>query len=143
MTARAFWDALYARDWDRISSFFGDDSIYYDVPTGPTTAARGPAGIVARLQLGLDGLSAYEHELGVVVSEGEWTITEHAETWHWPSGESVTLPFVSVQRIVDGVIMEWRDYWDYQTLWNAAPASWHERLLTADLWWLYDASHMT
>ena len=137
---RSFWEALYARDWDRIASFFTDDSIYYDVPTRPTTAAKGPAGIVARLQLGLEGLSSYEHELGVVVTEGQHTITEHAETWHWPSGESVTLPFVSVQRIVDGTILEWRDYWDYQTLWDAAPASWHERLLTADLWWLHDAT---
>lgn len=31
-------------------------------------------------------------------------------------------------------------YWDYQTLMNAAPAAWHERLLTADLWWLHDAT---
>ena len=34
---------LYERDWARIGSFFGPDSIYYDVPTGPATAARGPA----------------------------------------------------------------------------------------------------
>ena len=51
----AFWEALYDRDWSRIRSFFGPESIYYDMPTGPTTAAKGPDGIEARLRIGLDG----------------------------------------------------------------------------------------
>jgi limonene-1,2-epoxide hydrolase len=139
-TARAFWAALYDRDWPRLRTFFGDESVYWDVPTGPATAAKGPAGIEARLQLGLAGLAGYEHEELAVVAEGDLVVTEHTETWHWPTGESVTLPFVSVQRIVDGTILEWRDYWDYQTLMAAAPAAWHDRLATADLWWLHDAS---
>jgi limonene-1,2-epoxide hydrolase len=136
----AFWQALYDRDWPRIRSFFGPDSIYYDVPTGPSTSGRGPDGIEARLRLGLETLSGYEHEQHLVVADGEWVITEHAETWHWPGGESVTLPFVSVQRVVDGTIVLWKDYWDYQTLMNAAPADWQERLATADLSWIYDAT---
>jgi limonene-1,2-epoxide hydrolase len=139
-TAAAFWDALDARDWPRIRSFFGPQSIYYDVPTGPTTAAKGPDGIEARLRLGLETLSGYDHELGLIVANGEHVVTEHAETWHWPGGEQVTLPFVSVQHVVDGTIVLWKDYWDYQTLMNAAPADWQERLATADLSWLYDAT---
>ena len=135
-----FWAALYDRDWDRIRSFFGPESIYYDVPTGPASAAKGPEGIEARLQLGLATLSRYSHEQGSVVGDGEIVFTEHAETWHWESGESVTLPFVSVQRVVDGRIAVWKDYWDYQTLMQAAPQTWHDRLDTADLWWLFDAT---
>jgi limonene-1,2-epoxide hydrolase len=136
----AFWNALYSRDWEHIPSFFGPDSIYYDVPTGPATAAKGPEGIEARLRLGLETLSGYEHSEGVVVAEGDIVVTEHAETWHWASGESVTLPFVSVQRVVDGRIVLWKDYWDYQTLMNAAPAEWQERLANADLSWIFDAT---
>jgi limonene-1,2-epoxide hydrolase len=136
----AFWDALYARDWPRIRSFFGPHSVYYDVPTGPATAAKGPDGIEARLRLGLETLSGYEHARGLIVADGEHVVTEHAETWHWPGGEQVTLPFVSVQRVTDGTIVLWKDYWDYQTLMNAAPADWQERLATADLSWLYDAT---
>jgi limonene-1,2-epoxide hydrolase len=136
----AFWEALYARDWPRIRSFFGPDSIYFDVPTGPSSAGKGPESIEARLRLGLEGLSGYKHTPGVVVAEGEFVVTEHAETWHWPSGESVTLPFVSVQRVVDDRIVLWKDYWDYQTLMNAAPQAWHDRLANADLSWIYDAT---
>jgi limonene-1,2-epoxide hydrolase len=135
-----FWEALYTRDWPRIRSFFSADSVYWDVPTGPATAARGPEAIEARLRLGLDTLSGYEHTRGAIVAGDGLVVTEHAETWHWETGESVTLPFVSVQRVDGNHILVWRDYWDYQTLWNAAPPAWHDRLLTADLWWLHDAS---
>jgi limonene-1,2-epoxide hydrolase len=138
--AAAFWEALYARDWPRIRSFFGPDSIYYDVPTGPSTAAKGPEDIEARLRLGLDGLAGYEHTPGIVVADREYVVTEHAETWHWPTGETVTLPFVSVQRVVGDRIALWKDYWDYQTLMNAAPVDWQERLASADLSWIFDAT---
>ena len=140
-TAAAFWAALYDRDWPRIRSFFGPDSIYYDVPTGPSSAGVGPDSIEARLRLGLEGLAAYEHAPGVVAEgEGGIVITEHTEHWTWETGEQVSLPFVSVQRIEDGVILLWKDYWDFQTLMDAAPAAWHTRLDTADLSWVVDVT---
>ena len=140
LTAR-FWDALYGRDWSAIRSFFDDESIYYDVPTGPTSAARGAAGIEARLRLGLDGLAGYDHgPARVATGENGLVVTEHAETWQWDSGESVTLPFVSVQQVRGDVIAVWKDYWDYGTLINAAPAAWMDRLANADLSWLFDAT---
>jgi limonene-1,2-epoxide hydrolase len=138
--AAAFWDALYARDWPRIRSFFDQESIYYDVPVGPAAAGRGPSSIEARLRLGLEGLASYGHVPGVVVAQGETVVTEHAETWVWDTGEAVTLPFVSVQTIRGETIALWKDYWDQLTLMNAAPATWHERLERADLSWVFDAT---
>jgi len=138
--ASAFWEALYARDWPAVRGFFAEDSIYYDVAVGPAAAGRGPASIEARLRLGLETLASYTHEPGVVVAEGDTVVTEHAERWEWARGETVTFPFVSVQRVRDGKIVLWKDYWDRQTLMAAAPASWHERLEGADLWWVFDAT---
>jgi limonene-1,2-epoxide hydrolase len=138
---RGFWQALYDRDWDRIASFFGPDSVYWDVPVGPGAAAKGPADIVSRLKLGLDGLAGYEQFEGPVIAADGHVMTEHREVWHWPSGETASLPFVSVMRVSDGVIVLWKDYWDYATLMQAAPASWHDRLDNADLSWVYDASN--
>src|SRR5829696_7809865 len=63
----AFWDALYARHWERVRSFFGPESIYLDVPTGPAAAARGPENIEKRLRLGLEKLSGYGHGPATVV----------------------------------------------------------------------------
>ena len=139
-TVAAFWSALYDRDWDRIAGFFGDDSVYWDVPAGPGGAAKGADGIEKRLRLGLEGLAGYEHDHLRTVAEGDTVVTEHTETWTWASGETVTLPFVSVQVVRDGRIVLWKDYWDYGTLMGAAPQSWHDRLATADLSWVFDAT---
>jgi limonene-1,2-epoxide hydrolase len=135
-----FWKALYARDWDGIAGFFGPDSVYWDVPVGPSAAAKGPADIVSRLQLGLEGLAGYDHFDGPVISEGRYVVTEHREVWHWPTGETASLPFTSVMEVDGDVITLWKDYWDYSTLMDAAPAVWHERLANADLSWVYDAT---
>ncbi len=137
----AFWSALYERNWDLIASFFNDDSIYFDVPTGPSTAGKGPDHIVARLKLGLEGIDGYDHHDRVtVVTDGNVVMTEHTEVWKWHTGETATLPFVSVQWVKDGVITMWKDYWDYNTLLGASPGWWQERLFTADLFWMYDAT---
>jgi limonene-1,2-epoxide hydrolase len=125
---RAFWETLYARDWDRIGTFFAEDSEYTDVPSPPEDVARGPDLIVARLRLGLERISGYEHDLHLMVAEADSVVTEHSETWHWHTGEEVTLPFVSVHELRDGAIVRWWDYWDLQTLMNSAPGWWIEHV---------------
>ena len=97
------------------------DSEYTDVPTPADDIAVGPEQIVARLRLGIEPISAYEHELILMVADGDAVVTEHTETWHWKTGEVVTLPFVSVHVVRDGTIDRWWDYWDLQTLLGAAP----------------------
>jgi limonene-1,2-epoxide hydrolase len=136
----AFWDALYARDWERVRSFFGPESIYLDVPTGPTAAARGPDDIVKRLRLGLESLAGYDHGPATVVSDGGIVMTEHTEMWRWPTGETVTLPFVSVQHVDDGTITLWKDYWDLGTLMGAAPPDWMDQLTGGDMSWITDVT---
>jgi limonene-1,2-epoxide hydrolase len=124
-----FWSALYERDWDRIGSFFLEESQYTDVPSPADDVAHGPDQIVARLRLGLERISGYEHDLRLMVAEADAVVTEHSETWHWHTGEEVTLPFVSVHELRDGAILRWWDYWDLQTLMNAAPDWWIEHIM--------------
>ena len=128
-TVRELWETLYRRDWDSIGRFFVEDSEYTDVPSPADDVARGPDQVVARLQLGLGKLSGYEHGLRLMVAEGDTVVTEHAETWRWHTGEEVTLPFVSVHEFRAGTILRWWDYWDLQTLMNAAPAWWVEHIM--------------
>ena len=52
------------------------------MPSPAEDVARGPELIVARLRLGLERISGYEHELRLMVAEGDTVVTEHAETWH-------------------------------------------------------------
>jgi limonene-1,2-epoxide hydrolase len=126
---QAFWNALYERDWDRMAEFFVEDSEYTDVPSPDDDVAHGPELIMARLRLGLEPITGYEHNLRLMVAEGDIVVTEHSETWHWHTGEEVTLPFVSVHELRDGSIIRWWDYWDLQTLMNAAPDWWIEHIM--------------
>ena len=64
-----------------------------------------------------------------MVADGETVMTEHEEIWGWHTGETVTLPFVSVHELRNGKIVRWFDYWDLQTLMSAAPQWWVEHIM--------------
>lgn len=96
------WRALYRRDFDAVGAHFHADGTYTDVPTPPDDVAVGPTQIAARLELGLGPLDRIDHDIGCIVAEGDRVVTEHVETWHWPTGESVPLPFVSVHELREG-----------------------------------------
>ena len=112
------WRDLYARDFDAVGAHFLDDGEYTDVPSPADDVARGPAKIAARLRLGLGPLERIDHEIRVVVAEGDTVVTEH-----------VDLPFVSVHEFREGRIGRWWDYWDMQTLMGAAPEWWVEHIM--------------
>ena len=137
---RGLWRVLDARDYDGIAEWVDPDCIYFDVPLGPAFAARGPAGIAARLRVGWGHLAAYENHDGLLLTGGEDVMYEHSETWTFATGEVLTLPFVTVHRVRDGRVCLWKDYWDYGAVMNNAPASWVEGLAGADTSWVYDAS---
>jgi limonene-1,2-epoxide hydrolase len=139
---RGLWRVLDARDYDGIADWVGEDCIYFDVPLGPAFAARGPAGIAARLRVGWGELAAYENHDGLLLTGGEDVMYEHSETWTFASGEILELPFVSVHRVRDGRVTLWKDYWDYNALTSAAPSTWLDSLATADTSWLFDASDL-
>ena len=124
-----FWATLYDRDYDGVGAFFAPDGEYTDVPSPADDVARGPAEIAARLKLGFEKLSGISHDIRLMVAEGDTVVTEHDEHWEWPSGEKVTLPFVSVQQLRDGKVVRWWDYWDMSTLMSSAPAWWVEHIM--------------
>ncbi|MBK5287748.1 MAG: nuclear transport factor 2 family protein [Acidimicrobiia bacterium] len=123
-----FWGDLARRDFDAVGSYFTADGHYTDVPA-PEEGAYGPAEVSARLRLGLEPLAKYELHDGPIVADGDMVITEHSESWYWESGESVTLPFVSVHEIRDGQIVRWHDYFDLSTLLSAAPEAWMTHIM--------------
>jgi limonene-1,2-epoxide hydrolase len=136
----SFSVALYDREWEKVAGFFGPDSVYWDVPVGPSFAAKGPDDIVVRLRLGVDALVSFATEHLRTAIVGNLVMSEHNELWVWPEGQTVTLPVVSVFEVSGSTITLWKDYWDYQTLTAAAPPSWVETLASSDLSWVYDAS---
>ena len=134
------WAALSARDWEALKTFLARDCIYLDMPVGPAAAARSPDDIVKRLKIGLEPLASYENFPGLMVSNGTDLMYEHHEEWHWATGESAVLQFVTVHRVVDGKISLWKDYWDMGALVNFAPSTWMDDLARSDMSWIYDAT---
>ncbi len=125
---RRLWQDLYARDFEKVGSYFAEDGHYEDVPA-PDPGAVGPAAVAARLRIGLEPIERYVHHLQRMVADEETVVTEHTEEWYWGTGESVALPFVSIHVIRDGKIALWRDYWDMNTLISAAPGWWVEHIM--------------
>ena len=139
---RGLWLVLNDRDYDGIADWVTDDCIYFDVPLGPSFAARGPADIAKRLRVGWGDLAAYENHDGLLLADGDAVMYEHSETWTFATGEVLDLPFVTVHRVRDGRVSLWKDYWDYSALTSAAPAAWLDSLAGADTSWLFDATQL-
>ena len=126
----AFWRELYVtRDYVKLATYFTDDAWYRDVPT-PDNGAIGPQQIIKRIKIGHEPVERFDHVLLNMVCDGDVVITEHHEVWHFHTGESVTLPFCSVQEIAGGKIKVWRDYWNLDTLLSNAPKWWVEHILS-------------
>lgn len=139
-TVTGLWKALSDRDWDSLKTFLSDDCIYLDMPVGPAAAARGPGDIVKRLKIGIEPLAAYENFPGLLLADGKDAMYEHHEEWHWKTGESAVLQFVSVHRVEHGKITLWKDYWDMGALANHAPPTWMADFANADMSWIFDAT---
>ena len=125
----AFWGDLYRRDYATVGAYFSETGEYTDVASPSDDVARGPARIAARLQLGLQPLASLSHDIRLMVCEGDTVVTEHVEHWEWPTGERVSLPFVSIQEIRAGQLVRWWDYWDMGTLMGAAPQWWIDQIM--------------
>ncbi|WKG00944.1 nuclear transport factor 2 family protein [Mycolicibacterium sp. HK-90] len=139
-TIRSMWKALSDRNWDLLKTYLSEDCIYLDMPVGPAAAAKGPEDIVKRLKIGLEPLASYENFSGLLVENGTDAMYEHHEEWHWVTGESAVLQFVTVHRVENGKITLWKDYWDMGALANHAPPDWLENFATADMSWVFDAT---
>lgn len=139
-TVLDMWKALSDRDWESLKTYLSDDCIYLDVPVGPAAAARGPDDIVKRLKIGIAPLKSYQNFAGLMVVNDADVMYEHHEEWHWNTGESAVLQFVTVHRVENGKITLWKDYWDMSGLASHAPPSWLEDFATADMSWIFDAT---
>jgi limonene-1,2-epoxide hydrolase len=127
-TVHRLWAALYDRHaFDEVGGLFSSDGYYCDMPH-PEQGATGPAEIAARLRLGLAKLTDHTHDIECIVAEGDTVVTEHTEHWFFPTGEQVSLPFVSVHRFRGDQIVLWRDYWNWDTLMSAVPAWWLDEI---------------
>ena len=134
-TVMEMWNAVYAKDFEKVGSYIAEDGFYEDV-FAPDAGAIGPKNVIKRLRVGLDPVQRMEHEIHRVVAEASNVVIEHTETWHFETGESIKNQFVTVHEVENGKIKLWRDYWDLNTMMAQAPKWWIERILkhSGDEW---------
>ena len=92
------------------------------------------------LRFGLEPLASYENFTGLIVVNGVDAMYEHHEEWHWRTGESAILRFVTVHRVENGKITVWKDYWDMGGLTNTAPPDWLEEVVASYSVPVFDAT---
>jgi ketosteroid isomerase-like protein len=123
----SYWDHYFRKDWKKFAGFFTADANYTDVGVDPI-GAIGPAQIIARLRMGIDPTSSYEHLCRHIIAQGNLVVTEHVEVWGFKTGERFEHPFVSVMELRDGKIARWHDYSHAANIFNNAPAWWLEHV---------------
>ena len=124
-----FWDELYRQDLEAAAGRFAPHGTYTDVGTPDDDVAHGPEEIVKRLTLAWSRLAGLHDERRNLVAGDDVVMTEHIESWEWPTGETMALPVLSVHELVDGRIVRWTDYWDMGTLVAAAPQWWFHEIM--------------
>jgi limonene-1,2-epoxide hydrolase len=137
------WRAVGEPDWEVVKTVVSNDCIFLDMPLGPTLAARGPDNIVKRLRGGLENEDLADwanHDL-LVLTNGVDVMYEHLVIYTSTNGETANNPIVSVHKVVDGKIVLWKDYWDFNAIANAP---WFKSSLAsvgaADMSWVFDAT---
>ena len=123
--ARAFVESWTIDTYMNLASLFAESGMYNEMPSG--RVFNGRLDIENYASATLYGIPDTETEvISVVANEKmaavEWTMSG-TNTVGWPnipaSGNSFSLPIVSVMKIQDGLIVENRDYWDWETFHGA------------------------
>ena len=101
------WRALAERDWDAVKTVVSDDCIFLDVK---------------RLKGGLENenLADWANHDVRLLTNGVDVMYEHLVIYTSTNGEVTNNPIVSVHKVSDGKISLWKDYWDFNTIANAA-----------------------
>jgi limonene-1,2-epoxide hydrolase len=120
-----FFAALGRLDFDAVGAFFAPEGVYQDVPA-PEMDARGPAAVAHKLRTALEGLDRMELRFSRVVASGTCVTSERVEVWHFPTGETASLPVLCLHELRGAEVLVWREYWNLPTLTAQLPASWIE-----------------
>jgi len=108
-TIRAFLDAFNRKDIDGVMSFFSDDAVYHNMPTGPV---HGIDAIRTSIEGYTEPATLIDWELvAVAETDGGTVLTERLDRFEFGDTQ-VELPVMGAFDFEDGKILAWRDYFD-------------------------------
>ncbi|KAI9002501.1 putative cytosolic protein [Hyaloraphidium curvatum] len=107
----AFYKAMEKTDFETALKYVAPDCAYINMPA-PTTVVKGHEGIKAVLVPFFAPFERNEFHIINKVIHGDLIIAERVDKHFHPSGVIVDLPVTGVYLIKDGMIQEYRDYFD-------------------------------
>jgi len=110
---RAFYQAWGVPDLEAILALVADDVVYENVPVA--TRLVGREAFREWFSGGLAALDRIDVAPRTVLAEGEMVMMERVDD-HIAGDRHMILPVVNVSRVVDGRIVEYRDYFDLDTV---------------------------
>jgi len=111
-TIRAYYAAWIADDLDGVMRLCTDDVVAINVPIGPLAGKAAVRDFFNRFGKGITGK---RYEVHRILVDGDAAVVEGVENY-LKNGKAVSLPYMSTFLFRDGLICEWRDYFDLQTV---------------------------
>ena len=108
---REFIEAWSRLDPEELSSYFSEDGVYHNMPTGPVAGREN----VQKMITGFIGAWTETHwDILNLVSTGDVVIAERLDRTK-AGDKAVDLPCTGVFEMENGKIKVWRDYFDLGT----------------------------
>jgi limonene-1,2-epoxide hydrolase len=111
-TVNAFLVAAAKRDYDTALPLLTDDVEYQNMPIAPV---KGRAAVKEQLEMLLAMGTDSEWKVLREVAAGDTVMNERVDRFQI-NGQWADLPVMGVFVLRDGLIAEWRDYFDLQTI---------------------------
>jgi limonene-1,2-epoxide hydrolase len=111
-TVNAFLVAAAARDYDTALPLLTDDIEYQNMPIAPV---KGREAVKEQLEMLLAMGTGSEWKVLREVADGDTVMNERVDRFQI-NGAWADLPVMGVFVLRDGLIAEWRDYFDLQTI---------------------------
>lgn len=108
----AAWSRL---DPAELASYFTEDGVYHNIPTGPVKGRATIRGFIAGF---IRPWTETDWEILTLIAEGNTVIVERVDKTKM-GVKGVDLPCVGVFEMQDGKIRVWRDYFDLGTYMKA------------------------
>lgn len=108
---RDFIDAWSRLDPTELSSYFTEDGVYHNIPTGPV---RGRDNVEKMIAGFIGAWTETRREILNLVSEGDVVFAERLDRTK-AGDKAVDLPCTGVFEMENGKIRIWRDYFDLGT----------------------------
>lgn len=107
-----FVGAWNARDFDRIMSFFDEDSFYHNLPMDPVTGTAAIRGVLEAFFNSASEIDWVMH--GISETSNGTVLTERSDKF-LINGKWMTLPIMGAFEMDGRIIRKWRDYFDLKT----------------------------